>query len=191
LKIRASSRGRVLRSRRPGGEGGFTLVEVLIAMAIIGITAVVLMDQRIVIVQDATRARDKRTCWVLATQKMAELELDKTLWVGLGSSNNGDFSDVDPEYGGFAWEYQIVREEIVTADPQDLPKNQDEAKKRELFRLTLTVRSPGADDPIVLEAEFPTTPPQPPTDPAKADPQDPAKDPGKTDGTVPPGGFQK
>src|SRR5260221_9091661 len=126
-------------------------------MAIIGITAVVLLDQRIVIVKDAARARDKRTSWVLATQKMAELELDKTLWTGLGSSNNGDFSEVDPEYGAFAWEYQIVREEIQTADPLDLPKDKSEIKKRELFRLTLTVRSPG-DDPIVLEGEFPTTP---------------------------------
>ncbi len=124
-------------------NAGFTLVEVLIAMAIIGITAVVLLDQRIVIVRDAARARDKRTAWVLAAQKMAELELDKTLWFGLGGSNNGDFSEVDPEYGVFAWEYQIVREEIVTADPQDIPKDTADIKKRELFRLTLTVRSPG------------------------------------------------
>jgi len=179
LKIRASNQG-------------FTLVEVLIAMAIIGITAVVLLDQRIVIVKDAARARDKRTSWVLATQKMAELELDKTLWVGLGSSNNGDFSEVDPEYGVFAWEYQIVREEIQTADPLDVPKDKNEVKKRELFRLTLTVRAPGVDDPIVLEAEFPTAPPQPPTDPAKGDPKDPTKDPSKpTDGSTPPGGPPK
>src|SRR5439155_16051572 len=107
------------------------------------------------------------------------------------SSNNGDFSEVDPEYGVFAWEYQIVREEIQTSDPLDLPKDKSEIKKRELFRLTLTVRPPG-DDPIVLEAEFPTTPPQPPTDPAKGDPKDPTKDPGKqTDGPTSPGGFPK
>jgi len=181
-----------LKTRASRRQGGFTLVEVLIAMAIIGITAVVLLDQRIVIVKDAARARDKRTAWVLAAQKMAELELDKTLWVGLGSSNNGDFSEVDPEFGVFAWEYQIVREEIETSDPLTLPKDNDQAKKRELYRLTLNVRAPGVDDPILIEAEFPTTPPQPTTDPAKGDPQDPTKDPGKPgDAPTPPGGPPK
>jgi prepilin-type N-terminal cleavage/methylation domain-containing protein len=175
LKTRASS-------------GGFTLVEVLIAMAIIGITAVVLLDQRIVIVKDAARARDKRTSWVLAAQKLAELELDKNLWVGLGSSNNGDFADVDPAYGAFTWEYQIVREEIETGTPDQVKK--DDAKKRELFRLTLLVRSPANEDPIVLEAEFPTTPPPAaPPDPTK-DPADPTKDPQKA-AAGSPGGPQK
>jgi prepilin-type N-terminal cleavage/methylation domain-containing protein len=164
---------------------GFTLVEVLVAMAIIGITAVVLLDQRIAIVKDAARARDKRTCWVLASQKMAELELDKTLWVGLGSSNNGDFSDVDPEYGAFSWEYQIVREEIQTSDPAQTKT--DEIKKRELYRLTLLVRAPGIEEPIILEAEFSTTPPPSDTpDPTK----DPSKDP-QTSSPAPAGGLQK
>src|SRR5258708_29538120 len=111
-------------------------------MAIIGITAVVLLDQRIVIVRDAARARDKRTAWVLAAQKMAELELDKTLWFGLGGSNNGDFSEVDPEYGVFAWEDQIVREEIVTADPQDIPKDTAELQRPDHLRLRLLLRKP-------------------------------------------------
>ncbi|HVR86025.1 MAG TPA: prepilin-type N-terminal cleavage/methylation domain-containing protein [Planctomycetota bacterium] len=155
---------------------GFTLVEVLIAMAIIGITAVVLLEQRIGIVKDAARARDKRTCWVLASQKMAELELDKTLWIGTGSSNNGDFSEVDPEYGAFAWEYQIVREEIQASDPEQVKEG--EAKKRELYRLTLIERPPGIDDPVLLEAEFSTVPPKTDTpDPTKDPAKDPTKDP--------------
>jgi prepilin-type N-terminal cleavage/methylation domain-containing protein len=160
-------------------SSGFTLVEVLIAMAIIGLTAVVLLDQRIGIVQDAAKARDKRTSWVLASQKLAELELDPTIWTGLGSQNNGDFAEVDPELAAFQWEYQIVRELIDTAGPTD-PKK-DDPKKRELFRLTLSVRAPGSDEPIVLEAEFPVDPPKPDVpDPTKADPSaDPTKTPEK------------
>jgi len=156
---------------------GFTLVEVLIAMAIIGVTAVVLLDQRITIVQDAARARDKRTAWVLAAQKMAELELDPTLWAGLGGQNNGDFSEVDPEYAAISWEYQIVRQLIETGDPQDA-KQEEDPKKREIFRLTLTVRPPGMDEPVVLEGEFPVNPPKPDApDPAKdPDPKEPPKD---------------
>jgi len=167
---------------------GFTLIEVLIAMAIIGITAVVLLDQRIVIVKNAARSRDKRTAWVLAAQKLAELELDKSLWVGQGSSNLGDFSDVDPEYGAFAWEYQIIREEIQTGEPDEVKK--DDAKKRELFRLTLQVRSPGLEDPILLEAEFPTTPPPTDTPDPSKDPAAAAKDP-QTPAAAPAGGAPK
>jgi prepilin-type N-terminal cleavage/methylation domain-containing protein len=176
LKIPANKRGRA---------GGFTLVEVLIAMAIIAVTAVVLLDQRMVIVQDAAKARDKRACWILASQKLAELELDPKLWVGTGGQNNGDFSDVDPEYAPFLWEYQIVREVIKTSSA-DAAK-QDDSNKKELYRLTLTVRAPGIDDPIVLEGEFSTTPPADTPDPSKGDPQKPA------DGTAPPavGGPQK
>src|SRR5262245_54060482 len=118
--------------RRPG-KSGFTLVEVMIAMAIIGVTAVVLLQQRIEIVRDAARARDLRTAWILSSQKLAELELDPTLWTGAGSQNNGDFSDVDPEYGAFYWEYQIVKEELDLSDPKD-PKA--EKKPRTLLRLT-------------------------------------------------------
>jgi prepilin-type N-terminal cleavage/methylation domain-containing protein len=161
-----------------GNDQGFTLIEVLIAIAIIGITAVVLLEQRIAIVKDATRARDKRTSWVLATQKMAELELDKSLWSGLGSSNNGDFFDVDPQYSAFTWEYQIIREEIQASDPAQVKP--EDAKKRELFRLTLAVRAPGVEDPIILEAEFPTTPPPTATPDPTTDPKDPSKDPQAT-----------
>lgn len=165
-------------------KDGFTLIEVLIAMAIVGITAVVLLDQRMQIVQDAGRARDMRTCWILASQKMAELELDKTLWVGLGSSSNGDFGDVDPDYGLFTWEYQILREEIETRAQTDATAPKDENKKRELFRLTMTVRAPGIEDPIILEAEFPVLPPKPPPT------TDPSKDgaPPTSTGTTPPTG---
>jgi len=159
-------------------------------MAIVGITSVVLLDQRIAIVQDAGRARDMRTCWILASQKMAELELDKTLWVGLGTSSNGDFADVDPDYGLFNWEYSILREVIDTTPPGE-GASKDEAKKRELYRLTLTVRAPGIDDPIILEAEFPVTPPKPPGTDAPKDGQPATGQPPPSGTTPADGGFRK
>jgi prepilin-type N-terminal cleavage/methylation domain-containing protein len=156
---------------------GFTLVEVMIAMAIIGLTAVVLMDQRISIVRDAGRARDMRTVWVLASQKMAELELDKTLWTGLGSQSNGDFGEVNPDYGLFQWEYQILRETVDISDPAAPAATPEDPKKRELYRLTLTVRTPGGDDPVVLEAEFTVDPPKPEKGETSGDPsKDGSKD---------------
>jgi prepilin-type N-terminal cleavage/methylation domain-containing protein len=149
---------------------GFTLVEVMIAMAIVALTAVVLMDQRIAIVRDAGRARDMRSAWVLASQKMAELELDKTLWTGLGSQSNGDFGDVSQDYTLFQWEYQILREPIDISDPTKPAEAKDDKKKRELYRLTLTVRTPAGEDPIVLEAEFSIDPPKPPGGDVSGDP---------------------
>ena len=154
-------------------SGGFTLVEVMIAMAIIGVTAVVLLQQRIEIVRDAARARDMRTSWILTSQKLAELELDPTLWAGPGMQSNGDFSEVDPEYGAFYWDYTIVREQIDLADPRD-PKA--EKKLRDLMRLTLTVRAPNAEEPIIVEAQFPIQ------DPKAAPP------PAPETGTPPPSG---
>ena len=151
-----------LKTRARNSSGGFTLVEVMIAMAIIGVVAVVLLQQRIEIVRDAARARDLRTAWILTSQKMAELELDPTLWTGAGMQSNGDFSEVDPDYGAFYWEYQIVREPIDLSDPRD-PK--PEKKLRELMRLTLLVRAPNSEDPIVIEAQFPIQDPKTATPP--------------------------
>lgn len=148
----------------------------MIALAIIGVTAVVLLEQRLEIVRDAGRARDLRTVWVLASQKMAELELDKSLWTGQGLQSNGDFADVDPDYRDYYWEYQIVRVPIEVADPKD-PKS--DKKPRELLRLTLGVRAPGVEEPFVLEAEFPI--------------QDPSRQPTKApgDGKSPEGAGAK
>lgn len=158
---------RCLKTRARRAESGFTLVEVMIAMAIIGVTAVVLLQQRIEVVRDAARARDMRTAWILTSQKLAELELDNTLWTGAGMQSNGDFSDVDPDYAAYHWDYQIVREPIDLSDPKD-PKS--EKKPRDLLRLTLVVRAPGTEDPIVVEAQFPIYEPKPQPAPGSGEP---------------------
>ena len=177
-----------MKIRRRRGQGGFTLVEVMIALAIIGITAVILLEQRLQIVRDAARARDLRTAWVLAAQKIAELELDPTLWAGASTQSNGDFSEVNPDYAAFYWDYQILREPIDLSDPND-PRS--EKKPRELMRLTLMVRSPGLEEPIVLESQFPIRDPkaETPATPASGEGQPPSGTPQPPSGTpAPPSG---
>ncbi len=193
LKTKARSRqgGLALRSagkpRRGRRDGGFTLVEVMIAMAIIGITAVVLLEQRIEVVRDAARARDLRSAWVLTSQRLAELELDKTLWTGTETQNNGDFADVDPEFASYRWDYQIVREPIDVLDPKDPDADK---KPRELMKLTLVVRTPGVEEPIVIEAEFPikeNKPDEPPpATPATPDTASPSGTPAPASGATAP-----
>ncbi len=142
-----------LKTRR---ESGFTLVEVVVALAIIALTAVVLLDQRVEVVRDAGRARDARTAWVLASQRIAELEIDKTLWVGEGGSASGDFGDKGSDYAPYTWDYLISRRPVPTNDPL-----QPQQKPKEIYHLALRVTAPGLEEPVVLEALFPVDPPKP------------------------------
>ena len=155
-----------------GGRAGFTFIEVMIALAILAITAMALMGRRTQIVRDAVTTRDARMVWVLAAQKMAELELDEDLWAGDGGSQYGDFYDLGPEYGDFSWEYEATLIEVPTNDP-DNPQE----KPKEIFHLVLTVYARGNPEPYVLESRLPlrranpgtiesgeaTTTPPPPT----------------------------
>ena len=124
----------------------------MLALAILALATVVVLDQRVDVVREAAGARDARTLWMLATRKMAELELDPQLWVGQGGTGGGDFSELDPAYAAFTWEYQILREPVETADPSQLKPGQ---KPKELFRLTLGVAGPGMAEPLRIEAQLP------------------------------------
>ncbi len=137
------------RNRRRS-EGAFTLVEVIIALAIIALVAVVLLDQRLEIVREAGRSRDLKTAWTLAADKMAELEMDKTLWTGAGAQVSGDFGQKDPASAGYTWDYTIARETVAVGEPGEA-----EEKPRELLRLTLQVAGPALEEPIRVEGLFP------------------------------------
>ena len=159
------TRDRRALPRRSGREGGFTLIEVMIALVIVALAAVVLLGQRVDIVREATRARDLRTVWLLAAQKMADLELDRTLWAGTGAGSSGDFGELDAAYAGFTWEYQAQR---MLVEMQEQPE--PGAKPREIFRLTLAVNGPGMAEPVVLEGLFPVAEPVPAAPPAAGTP---------------------
>jgi hypothetical protein len=129
----------------------------MIALVIIGLTAVVLLDRRVEIVRDAERARDTRLAWVLAARKLAELEMDPAVWQPAGGQSNGDFSDVDAAYGRYLWEYAVVRVPVPTNDPL-----KTQQKPKEILRLTLRVVTPAQEEPILLEALFPVDQGKPP-----------------------------
>ncbi len=126
----------------------------MIALVIVALAAVVLLGQRVDVVRETARARDVRTVWTLAAQKMADLELDRAIWIGTGGGSSGDFAELDAAWAGFTWEYQAQR---IPVELREIPEPGE--KPREIFRLTLAVRGPEFAEPIVLEALFPVAKP--------------------------------
>ena len=140
-------------------QGGFTLVEVMIALAILGTTAVVLLERRTEIVRDAARSKDRRALYVLASRKLAELELDRRLWAASGGTASGDFGEDDADHAGFLWEAQVVRQPMDLTEPGTAPDLA--ARPKEVFRLTVLLKAPSLDDPVLVEGLFPMEEPKP------------------------------
>ncbi len=142
-----------MRCLKTKSNRGFTLVEVMVALAIIGLVAVLLLAKRVDVVKDAGKTRDERLAWVLAAWKMGEIERDPAVFQGGGISGSGDFNDLAPEYAEYYWETEPVREKVATNDPEipdELPK--------EIWRVKLRVRR-GNEPPILeIESMFPVVP---------------------------------
>src|SRR5258706_9143105 len=116
-------------------ERGFTLIEIMVALAIVAGVIVILLDQRLKATQDALRIRDQRLGWTLAAWKMSAIELDDTLLAGPNESDAGTFEEYSSDYSGFVWEYEAAREKIYPDG-----ENNPEGKTREVFRVLLKVR---------------------------------------------------
>lgn len=81
---------------------GFTLLEVMIAVAILAIGFVVLLQAHITNLKMAAHLQLRTKAILLAEKKMAEIESGKTKNAG---SRNGDFGELFPE---FCWEESIT-----------------------------------------------------------------------------------
>ena len=97
-----------IKSRR---DGGFTLLEVMVAMAIIAIALTAVLGSQSQSVSLASEAKFSTTAALLAQNKMAETEWGNRLDL---SSDSGDFGDDFPDYN---WEVTV---EDVS---MDLPEN--------------------------------------------------------------------
>ena len=85
-----------------GSEAGFTLLEVMIAVAIIAIALMAVLGSQSQGVSLAGESRFNRTAALLAQGKMAEIEAVKDQ--GDLNSNSGDFGD---EFPGYAWQLSV------------------------------------------------------------------------------------
>jgi prepilin-type N-terminal cleavage/methylation domain-containing protein len=95
-----ASRARQSRGR---GVGGFTLIEVLVTLVLVGITFPVIMTGVTLSLQAADEARKKEEASGLAEQKLSELvESDGN---GASAQTSGDFG---PDHLGFTWQAQMT-----------------------------------------------------------------------------------
>jgi len=119
---------------RRRSDGGFTLLEVMIAVAILAATLVVLL--RIVTnnIRATNHAKLQTAATFLARNKMSDVE-DQILYDGFSTeteTDKGTFKDEGRGYEKFRWETMIERIELptdMTQKTQDMAKDsRDEAK---------------------------------------------------------------
>jgi len=113
---------------RRRGAGGFTLLEVMVAVAILAATLVVLL--RIVTnnIRATNHAKLTTAATFLARTKMSDVE-DDILYNGFSTeteSDKGNFKDEGKGYERFSWETMIERIELPTDMMQ---KTQESATK--------------------------------------------------------------
>jgi general secretion pathway protein I len=83
-------------------KAGFTLLEVMIAMAILAIALVAVFQMQSQSISMASESRFMTTASLLAQSKMTEIEAGKSLE---NQSQKGDFAPDHPEY---AWTIQVT-----------------------------------------------------------------------------------
>lgn len=88
-------------SKKNAETGGFTLLEVMAAVAIIAITLVVIFGSQSQSVSLASEAKFTTTAALLAQSKIAEIEAETA---GDLSSNSGDFGE---DFPGYHWEFTV------------------------------------------------------------------------------------
>jgi len=123
------------------GAGGFTLLEVMVALAILAMTLVVLLEIVTNNVRATNHAKMTTTATFLARAKMVEVE-DLVLDNGFSEddeSESGNFKDQGSP--AFRWEYMIERIDL----PTDMArKAQDQAQDQ----------SQNAKDPMAMMSGF-------------------------------------
>lgn len=88
-------------------KAGFTLLEVMIAMAILAMGLVAVFQMQSQSISMSGESRFKTTASFLAQIKMADLEADATLG---NQSQKGDFA---PDYPDYGWTLQVTDTQIV------------------------------------------------------------------------------
>jgi general secretion pathway protein I len=115
-------------SIRSRSAAGFTLLEIMVAVAILSATLVVLLEIVTNNIRATNHAKLTTAATFLARNKMSDIE-DQILYEGFSTeteNDKGTFKDEGREYDKFRWETSIERIELPTDMTQ---KTQDMAKE--------------------------------------------------------------
>ncbi len=137
-------RGLVPRSAKR--EGGFTLIEVLFALALMAVALAVLGNILKGSIGQAGYAREQRTGAILADQKMGQLLSVKDIEL---EPHSGQFEG----YDGFDWSFESANKSLKITKPDN-----KEEEQGQFVEITLSVRIPGTDKPIKVVAHKPIDP---------------------------------
>jgi prepilin-type N-terminal cleavage/methylation domain-containing protein len=85
---------------------GFTLIEVLVTMGLMGIVLPVAMRGMSLAVATASTARHKAEACTLAQTKLEEIAQAVILDDTSNENSSGDFSDINPNFTNYTWTCQ-------------------------------------------------------------------------------------
>ena len=112
-------------------HSGFTLLEVMIAMAMLAIVLVTAFQSQSQSISMASESRFETTAPLLAQSKMAEIEAMKMSDVNAGE---GDFGEKFPDY---AWRVEVSDTEFEALKKIEVQVTSSALKSRNTYRLVL------------------------------------------------------
>lgn len=111
--------------------GGFTLLEVMIAMAILAIALVVVFQSQSQSISMASESRFITTASLLAQSKMAEME---AVAPGNLGSESGDFGD---DYPGYSWRATVDSTQMDTIKKIDVAVTNERMSSNNTYTIIL------------------------------------------------------
>ena len=119
LKVKANS------------SSGFTLLEVMLAMAILAIALVAVFQSQSQSISMAGQARFATTASLLAQSKMAEVE---TMDPGEINADSGDFGDDFPDY---SWKVDVTETQVENVKKIEVTVTNERMTLNNSYRLVL------------------------------------------------------